>query len=550
MEDITYNRIKIKASISVIEATISNLELECSKRQRFGGRLIYDKSIEELRNEIDENETLLSRLKNELASCEVMIKKQVEFEAISKFNALRTFAEKFLNFIAKLQNDKNFCDFLMKNEAVQKLNYENAELAIRNMFLKEIAKCFNQFSDLKNSQTKEFLALLYLQSKVLKPSFEIEYENITLLYILIEPQLQSTLRSIETETENNDIKSINFFMLANVLGGYDPMLKTEYLSNMYQFSSIVVKADGVVNTNEENTLKQIMALNENLVEEKVQLNQEKKVRTTLTQQTHDEILLELNELTGLEGVKKEINTLINFIKIQHARKESGLKTSSISYHIVFTGNPGTGKTTVARIVAKIYKSLGVLTTGQLIETDRSGLIAEYVGQTAIKVNKVVDSALNGVLFIDEAYALEGGFKEDFGKEAVATLIKRMEDDRDKLIVIIAGYTKEMNEFIETNPGFKSRFNRYIEFTDFAPAELFSIYESQCTKLDYKLTGSAKTKLKSLLERSYEDRDHSFGNGRFVRNIFEKTLEKQANRIASIPQLDKEILTTVTENDIP
>lgn len=550
MEDLTYNSIKIKAGISVIQATISDLEKENLKRQRFGGRLLYDKSIDQLREEIDENKTLLNKLINELAGCDALIQKQTEFDRISKFNTLKTFAEQFIRFIDKLQNDKNFCDFLMKNEAVRKLNYANAELAIKSIFIMEIAKCFHQFSDLKNSHTKEFIALLYLQSKVIQPSFEIHYDNISILYEHFEPHLQSTLRTIEAETVDKDIESINFFKLATLLGWYDPILKTEYLSNMYQFSSIVVKADGVVNTNEENTLKRIMALNGISVEEKAQPNQEKKVTTTLTQQTVDEILQELNELTGLEGVKKEINTLINFIKIQRARKESGLKTSSLSYHIVFTGNPGTGKTTVARIVAKIYKSLGVLSTGQLIETDRSGLIAEYVGQTAIKVNKVVDSAINGILFIDEAYALAGGSKEDFGKEAVATLIKRMEDDRDKLIVIIAGYTKEMNEFIETNPGFKSRFNRYIEFTDYTPTELVSIYESQCTKLDYKLTGRAKTKLTSLLERSYEDRDYSFGNGRFVRNIFEKTLEKQANRIASIPVLDKEILTTVTENDIP
>ena len=384
MEDLTYNSIKIKAGISVIQATISDLEKENLKRQRFGGRLLYDKSIDQLREEIDENKTLLNKLINELAGCDTLIQKQTEFDRISKFNTLKTFAEQFIRFIDKLQNDKNFCDFLMTNEAVRKLNYANAELAIKSIFIMEIAKCFHQFSDLKNSHTKEFIALLYLQSKVIQPSFEIHYDNISILYEHFEPHLQSTLRTIEAETVDKDIESINFFKLATLLGWYDPILKTEYLSNMYQFSSIVVKADGVVNTNEENTLKRIMALNGILVEEKAQPNQEKKVTTTLTQQTVDEILQELNELTGLEGVKKEINTLINFIKIQRARKESGLKTSSLSYHIVFTGNPGTGKTTVARIVAKIYKSLGVLSTGQLIETDRSGLIAEYVGQTDLK----------------------------------------------------------------------------------------------------------------------------------------------------------------------
>ena len=175
-----------------------------------------------------------------------------------------------------------------------------------------------------------------------------------------------------------------------------------------------------------------------------------------------------------------------FRSVQKAREASGLKSSSISYHIVFTGNPGTGKTTVARIVSQIYKNLGVLTQGQLVETDRSGLVAEYVGQTAVKVNKTVDTAINGVLFIDEAYSLVGQNQDDFGKEAVATLIKRMEDDRDKLIVILAGYTQEMKGFIDTNPGFKSRFNRYIDFTDYTPDELLAIFEGQCKKLEYQI----------------------------------------------------------------
>lgn len=259
---------------------------------------------------------------------------------------------------------------------------------------------------------------------------------------------------------------------------------------------------------------------------------------------------ELDSLIGLDGVKQEIKTLINFIKVQKAREASGLKSSSISYHIVFTGNPGTGKTTVARIVAKVYKALGILAQGQLVETDRSGLIAEYVGQTAIKVNKIVDSAINGVLFIDEAYSITGETQNDYGKEAIATLIKRMEDDRDKLIVVVAGYPNEMNTFIETNPGLKSRFNRYVEFVDYSPQELFDIYQSQCSRLDYKLTDDAKSILKTVFEEAYNDRDKSFGNGRFVRNIFEKSLERQANRIASVASLDKETLTTITADDIP
>lgn len=277
---------------------------------------------------------------------------------------------------------------------------------------------------------------------------------------------------------------------------------------------------------------------------------EGKVSERLSQKIVDEALKDLNSLTGLTAVKEEIKSLINFIIVQKAREDKGFKSSSLSYHIVFTGNPGTGKTTVARIIAKIYKALGVLQQGQLIETDRSGLIAEYVGQTAVKVNKTVDSALNGVLFIDEAYSIVGDSQDSFGKEAVSTLIKRMEDDRDKLIVILAGYTKEMQDFIETNPGFKSRFNRYIDFADYQPDELLLIFEGLCKKLDYKITDNAKTKLTNIFIAAYNNRDKSFGNGRFVRNTFEKSLERQANRIATLADLTDEVLTTITADDLP
>ncbi|MBK9382229.1 MAG: AAA family ATPase [Chitinophagaceae bacterium] len=315
---------------------------------------------------------------------------------------------------------------------------------------------------------------------------------------------------------------------------------------LYRFANIIAKADNHISKDEERRLKEIYQVTHNPIPEQVN----KSLIVSNSNESIEDIMKELDSLIGLDGVKQEIKTLINFIKVQKAREASGLKSSSISYHIVFTGNPGTGKTTVARIVAKIYKALGILTQGQLVETDRSGLIAEYVGQTAIKVNKTVDSAINGVLFIDEAYSIAGETQNDFGKEAIATLIKRMEDDRDKLIVVVAGYTNEMNTFIETNPGFKSRFNRYVEFVDYSPQELFDIFQSQCLRLDYKLTDDAKLKLKTVFDEAYSDRDKSFGNGRFVRNIFEKSLERQANRIASVASLDKETLTTITGDDIP
>jgi AAA+ superfamily predicted ATPase/predicted transcriptional regulator len=258
---------------------------------------------------------------------------------------------------------------------------------------------------------------------------------------------------------------------------------------------------------------------------------------------------ELDTLVGLASVKEEIKTLSNFIKIQQKRKEQGLKSSSVSYHCVFTGNPGTGKTTVARIVAQIYKDLGILSKGHLVETDRAGLVAEYVGQTAVKTNKIIDSALDGVLFIDEAYSLIGT-GQDYGKEAIATLLKRMEDDRDRLVVILAGYSKEMQDFINTNPGLQSRFNRYIEFPDYSAEELLQIFEKNVARFDYKLEKDACMAMAKYFQNAVENKDANFGNARFVRNIFEKTLEKQANRLSTDPDLDTDELTLITLADLP
>jgi len=333
--------------------------------------------------------------------------------------------------------------------------------------------------------------------------------------------------------------------LTNILKATNDPLFSKYASMVYQCANVIAKADDKITKKEEERLKKIYKITTNPAMGQVATP----AAIAATNETIEEIVAELESLVGIQAVKEEIKTLINFVKIQKARQASGLKSSPVSYHMVFTGNPGTGKTTVARIVAKIYKALGILSGGQLVETDRSGLVAEYVGQTAVKVNKTIDAAINGVLFIDEAYSLAGDSENDYGKEAIATLIKRMEDDRDKLVIIMAGYTAEMNAFIEINPGFKSRINRYIEFSDFDADNLLLIFEGECTKMDYILTADAKVKLSSLFTKAYEERNKSFGNGRFVRNTFENALENQANRIASITSLTKEVLTTITADDI-
>ena len=259
---------------------------------------------------------------------------------------------------------------------------------------------------------------------------------------------------------------------------------------------------------------------------------------------------ELDNLIGLDEVKKEVRSLANFVKLQKQRKDQGLKSPKLSYHLVFTGSPGTGKTTVARIVARIYKDLGILKKGHTVETDRSGLVGQYVGQTAPKTNQIVDSAMNGVLFIDEAYALVPEHStQDYGQEAISTLLKRMEDNRDSLVVIIAGYPNEMKRFIDSNPGLQSRFTRYINFPDYTPDELVRIFYMYMKKNEYTLSKEADAMLREKLEYAVAHKDRNFGNARYVRNIFEKTIEQQANRLAKQTGLSKEQLTELTSEDL-
>lgn len=430
-------------------------------------------------------------------------------------------------------------DLCQVAKALNDGNYDNDELETSGLILST-----NQIlgNGEVNFLESEYKTVAISHSKGL-------YKNVADVIIGIgnnDNPLKFNISLIENKEVSSRTKLQSKFALPYVLKTIDHTLFDEYVAMLYKFANIIAKADNHINKDEEIRLKEIYQVTHYPVFEQAN----KSVIVSNSDESIEDIMKELDSLIGLDGVKQEIKTLINFIKIQRAREASGLKSSSISYHIVFTGNPGTGKTTVARIVAKIYKALGILTQGQLVETDRSGLIAEYVGQTAVKVNKTVDSAINGILFIDEAYSIVGETQNDFGREAIATLIKRMEDDREKLIVVVAGYTNEMNKFIETNPGFKSRFNRYVEFVDYSPQELFDIYQSQCSRLDYKLTDDAKVKLKTVFDKAYNGRTKSFGNGRFVRNIFEKSLERQANRIASVASLDKETLTTIMADDIP
>ncbi|WP_295583025.1 AAA family ATPase, partial [uncultured Oscillibacter sp.] len=262
----------------------------------------------------------------------------------------------------------------------------------------------------------------------------------------------------------------------------------------------------------------------------------------------EDLQAELAGYIGLGAVKREVENLINMVTVHQMRRKNDLPVTDLSLHMVFAGNPGTGKTTIARLMARIYHTLGILSKGQLVEVDRGGLVAGYVGQTALKTGKAIEKALGGVLFIDEAYALNGRSENDFGQEAIDTILKAMEDHRDDLVVIAAGYDGLMEDFIHSNPGLESRFNRFLHFEDYTLEEMTAIFAMQCKRGCYTLETEAEEQVRAFLQE--ENRDGvSFGNARGVRNLFERILVQQANRLARQETVSREDLMAITASDV-
>ncbi|MNQ58985.1 Stage V sporulation protein K [compost metagenome] len=433
-------------------------------------------------------------------------------------------------------------DFIQKiNQAINPVFSKGLLFKAEHFFLSDIIDLYESEPEKKNE--KQEFVLAYYYDALRNKHFADETSVNELNQLVFTENFKSLL--IKIKKENKIITSNskqNQYLLPEILSEKKHNKLDEILvkyQNFIQFAFDKKFENGTVFNN-------YLGLNFN--ESKTD---KKEIDQLPEEDTLEKVLKELNELVGLAEVKKDVSELINLLEVQKKRSKQGLKNVEITLHTVFLGPPGTGKTSVARLLSRIFKHLGFLSKGQMYETDREGLVAGYVGQTATKVDTAVESSLGGVLFVDEAYALtQNAFGNDYGAEAVNTLLKRMEDHREDLAVVVAGYTEPMKIFIESNPGLRSRFNRYFHFSHFTPQELFQIFESFCLKSDFIIADDAKEKLTDTFELLYESKNESFGNAREVRNLFEKCVQNQANRIVKLKKITNKILKTFTEEDIP
>lgn len=462
---------------------------------------------------------------------------------------LKNEGEKIQDLAEDLNSNKKFSNTI--NAIVHKTD-DALEFHSEHVILQDIIRVFNMMyplSDTTNERAdtkiKFLLAFLFekLQGNDIIATLSIERINKFVQSETFDENI-AIIKKASLFNLGDDYK--NEFLLPSILKRLESPHFVNSGAFLYRIASLIAKVDDTISEEETTLLKKI---NDKLANPKEKIEGVKQTEID-EDETMEDVMDELNELIGLDNIKTAVQELSNFLKVQKLREEKGLKNVNNSLHSVFMGPPGTGKTTVARLVSKIYRHLGYLKKGHLVETDRTGMVAGYVGQTALKVEEVIKTSLNGVLFIDEAYALAKDNKKDFGNEAIEVLLKKMEDHRDELVVIVAGYPDEMEEFIESNPGLQSRFNRYFTFDHYKPKELIGIFELFCRKNDFVITEDAKDKLQFIFDKLYEKRHKSFGNARVARNLFEKIIEYQANRIVSITPLTEALLKTIEEDDVP
>lgn len=341
----------------------------------------------------------------------------------------------------------------------------------------------------------------------------------------------------------------------SLIDRYDSEAARQYASLLYRFCRIIAYADNIRTEDEKTLLDTLNSFRFDHIETtktddtNIANRPDNKAVTSISEEAYNKALTSLEQMIGLDNVKSMIRRLANHAKLNVMRCFNNLPTIPLSLHSVFTGNPGTGKTTVARKMADILHAIGILSEEKLIEAGRADLVAEYVGQTATKTNNVIDKAMGGILFIDEAYSLCNGPHDDYGREAVNTLLQRMENDRDKFVVILAGYEKEMKQLINSNPGLKSRFARTIHFNDYTVKELEKIFDSIMHEYQLTFGRGARKKLCEVLTEKQKDKSTNFGNGRYVRNIFENAIQEQALRLGRIIKPTTRELCTITAKDI-
>jgi stage V sporulation protein K len=438
-----------------------------------------------------------------------------------------------LSFCEMLNQDSEFIQ--KANQICSQNNPNNLQFKAEQLFLSDIINIYNHQQNFESE--KALFVLAYYFDVLNNQHFADEKAINTLNKVIKNSDFKSHIQRIRNEHKitTNGHQSNKSWLLTVVT--QIKSVNTKQL--LYHFEKFALFAFNSVF--EKEALSKI----------ETQSVKNSKVNEIHQEDSLEKVLQELNQLIGLEKVKNDVKELINLLEVQKKREAQGLKNVEIMLHTVFLGPPGTGKTSVARLLSRIYKHLGFLSKGQLYETDREGMIAGFVGQTATKVDQVIQESVGGVLFIDEAYALtQNNLGNDYGAEAINTLIKRMEDYRNDLSVVVAGYTEPMKLFIESNPGLRSRFNRYFYFDHFTPEQLLQIFESFCNNSDFILEENAKEKVEATFELLYDKKEDSFGNARFVRNMFEKCIQNQANRIVKASKISKKALKTILEQDIP